>query len=491
MDPSFVQDCSQSHSTSTPELDLKPCFKQLTGTAPRQQVLCNNGPEHGWVRRVLPVRQQSHKKGASLTILKLVCSPDASTTRQFGHKTLGEMSFLSSTALESFQTSALTLRSSGCHLSPAASAFSAILAAFIGSVINGLTSGWLVAFMTGWITLFAIFRVLLGGLYMFYRSITDSWGPGMGTNDLVDPPIPISAYHPQGDDGESSRDLVADESVYPSGWQTIPVPGDQGRAPMAPPITNRRQMAAYLLWPPAGIVRGVVQPPAVVAPPTSPDAAKKNPILIPPTDLDRNVTALGWVSLAYTVVFAPVTQVLFVAANASRGDIGAAKLVRGFTVAITALPLCIDCRVRYADALGWGRYAFNLLVSLSCLLQGAICATLLLTGLLDLGRESGDSMPPLPVLVIVYLVFALVWMAMSFAVLQMRDGGRKGAGSKHWAGYILDVAAGAFAGIFLAFPAIMLYASVHFESGSSGMSDLKAYLECETHVWRKFVAIAP
>lgn len=61
---------------------------------------------------------------------------------------------------------------------PAASAFSAILSAFIGSLINGLASGWVVALATGWIAWFAIFRVLLGAVYMLRHSLSDAWGPG-------------------------------------------------------------------------------------------------------------------------------------------------------------------------------------------------------------------------------------------------------------------------------------------------------------------------
>lgn len=57
---------------------------------------------------------------------------------------------------------------------------------------------------------------------------------------------------------------------------------------------------------------------------------------------------------------------------------------------------------------------------------------------------------------------------LSFGVLSMRDGGRRRAGKTHWAGYFLDVGAGAFAGIFLTAPAFALYLSAR----SNGMADL-------------------
>ncbi|GAB1314709.1 hypothetical protein MFIFM68171_04919 [Madurella fahalii] len=402
------------------------------------------------------------------------------------------MSFPSwSETLESFETPATTAspRSSGCDLSPAAGAFSAILSAFIGSVMNGLTNGWFVAFMTGWIAWLAIFRVLMGGIYMFHHSITNSWGPGWPrSKDFVDPsPMPIPNYS-QGGAGSYSH-LIAEENVYASGWQAIPAPGQRGGVVIAPKPPSYRQMAKNI-WPPPAVVRGLDQASVNPVPLTGP-GARENAIMAPRTDLDRGVTALGWIGLAYTALFAPATQILFVAANASRHDIGAAKIVKGLTVAVTALPLCIDCRVRYADSLRWGRYAFNLFLSLSCLLQGAICATLLVTGLLDLSRGSSSRGPPLQILGPVYVIFALIWMAASFAVLPMRDGGRKGAGKTHWAGYIFDAGIGAFAGVFLAAPAIILYSTATFGNSSSGVSDLAAYLSCESQIWRKFAAVAP
>ncbi len=45
---------------------------------------------------------------------------------------------------------------SSCDLSPQARAFSTVLTAFIGSIVNGLTSGGFIAFMTAWISWFAV-----------------------------------------------------------------------------------------------------------------------------------------------------------------------------------------------------------------------------------------------------------------------------------------------------------------------------------------------
>lgn len=78
----------------------------------------------------------------------------------------------------------------------------------------------------------------------------------------------------------------------------------------------------------------------------------------------------------------------------------------------------------------------------------------------------------------VYLVFAALWAMASCSLLPMRDGGRREE-SKLWVfGYLRNILAGAFAGIFLAMPAVMLYFGVA-RVGGDGAQDLSAYLNCE------------
>ena len=60
----------------------------------------------------------------------------------------------------------------GCELSPQGRAFSTVLTAFISSIINGLTSGYLVAFITGWISWFAVLRILGGALISLYQAFS-------------------------------------------------------------------------------------------------------------------------------------------------------------------------------------------------------------------------------------------------------------------------------------------------------------------------------
>lgn len=418
------------------------------------------------------------------------------------------------TAFAIDNTTTILPRSSSCQLSPAGSAFAAIISAFVGSIINGVTNGWFVAFMTGWIAWLAIFRVLLAGLYMLYRSVTDSWGPGLGpgsasANDSAE----MTGWYggQSGNSGNGARSSsyqpVFAHDVENGGhqaynaWQPIP-------DLHAMEVEQAQQYKANLkanIWPKAALVRlHRPQPLATGRPGMKSTGPFPNTI----TDLDRSVTVLGWFSLAYTAVWAPITQVLFLLAQVSRHDNGGAKLVKGLTVAVSALPLGVDCRVRYADAMpwSWARRSVNLVTALSALLQGGICATLLVTGVMDLldppqeerdpddpfaGFPSSRPAIPVPALVVPYLVFAVIWMLASFAMMPMKDGGRMGAGKKHWAGYILDVGMGLFAGVFLAAPAFALMSNATFATDSSGWGDLQEYLNCEKAVWRKFAAVVP
>ena len=75
--------------------------------------------------------------------------------------------------------------SSDCELSPQGRAFSTVLTAFIGSIINGLTSGYFVAFITGWISWLAALRILSGALITLYQAFSPKYTQVSTTDDAI------------------------------------------------------------------------------------------------------------------------------------------------------------------------------------------------------------------------------------------------------------------------------------------------------------------
>jgi hypothetical protein len=218
--------------------------------------------------------------------------------------------------------------------------------------------------------------------------------------------------------------------------------------------------------------------------------------------LNREVTILGWIGWIYAAIYAPISQIIWVVSNVSAdSSSGVAKIVKGITVAVTALPLCLDSRVRFADSLTtkrcggtWAYYTFNLTNSLSCLFQGIICGALLIWGVVEARSQTDPffaSSFPWP-LVAIYPIFSLIWAWASFALAPVMDGGRKRASQSHWTGYFVEVGMGAFAGLFLATPAFALYfSSADSGDGGTGAADLGRFLSCEVPGWQKFSAIFP
>jgi len=309
---------------------------------------------------------------------------------------------------------------------------------------------------------------------MLFRSVTNTWGSGI--HEQI-------SQSTADDAGFLLRENYGNAGVGASEGQNA-----------GPLKQSRFGFFTRNVWPPAAVVR------AVGAVPQIPGyngwgQVPQGRFFKSPVGLNRDVTVLGWIGWAYGALYAPITQAFWIAANIGNNN-GATKIVKGMTIAVSALPLGIDCRVRYADALQqkWASILFNLINSVSCVLQGVFCAILLVHGVIDL-RSSDDFGFPWPI-VGIYPVFSLLWMFGSFALLPMRDGGRKRAGQIHWAGYFFDIGMGAFAGIFLAAPAFGLYQSAKFDELVSGdnsdvASDLGSYLNCESQLWRKFAAVVP
>ncbi|KUJ08315.1 uncharacterized protein LY89DRAFT_742153 [Mollisia scopiformis] len=440
--------------------------------------------------------------------------------------------------------------SGGCTLTPQARAFSSILSAFIGSVVNGLTSGYMIAFITGWIAWFAFFRVVIGGSYMFYRSVTGTWTVEQSV-DQYEIPNRATSPDPESDAQASLINRGSNNQLYenPARNASTTHPPILSELPLSSAEEYLRTVYTTVFTQDTSLAHLPKQSPLSTFWPTRSDllirqqttrlaqqkrselrthfastqdlerALRAYPRLykqgklsgLPPplmspylAPLNRDVTVLGWIGWVYSAVYAPISQIIWIAANASTSSSssGIAKIVKGISVAVTALPLCLDSRVRFADSLQkkkrfggtWAYYAFNLTNAASCTLQGLLCGALLVWGVVEARSDTDPffaSSFPWP-LVAIYPIFSLVWAFGSFRIVPMMDGGRKRASQAHWAGYFLDVGMGVFAGLFLAAPAFALYfSSVEPGMGEEGARDLGQFLECEVPGWQKFSAIFP
>jgi hypothetical protein len=350
-----------------------------------------------------------------------------------------------------------------CELSPSASAFSTVLSAFIGSVLNGLFSGFWIAFFTGWISWLAVVRIVAAGVFEFYLTIK----AGTDFNAVHDKQyqsIGMSNFNGAGSQLASS--LAGDQHTQ----------REDEEARLQPINTAQtRSVDNYS----TGFVSGI--------PEQKPSMGRVKGLVM--KQPERTVTVFGWLGWAWSAVYTPIAQSIWLSVNFTSRN-GPLQLVRALAIAVSALGLTFDYKQRYAASIGqkWGAWAFvgfNVWNSAACLLLGVESAVLLLRGALNI-----DSIP-----IFVYVVipfFSIVWAAVSWKILPPIDGARPGIN------IVADILMGAFAGIFVSAPAIILWQSEQFErdhmlseTSTSGMG-LSEFLSCESaSILEKFAAIMP
>ena len=326
---------------------------------------------------------------------------------------------------------------SDCKLSPQARAFSTVLTAFVGSIVNGLTNGAFIAILTAWISWFAVLRVLGGALIALYQA--------------------FSSTHPGSANKSPDSDDVALEAQGAAA---------QGKA--AQYVGKRHWLLEHRPRPQFALARKMYG------------------------RLSEDVTVLGWIGWIYTAVYSPIVQILWLADNWTDAK-GSLKIVRALAISVSALGLTIDTKKRYASRLRSLKYAgapasvaFNLVNAGSAFAMGVMCAALLIKGAVDTGVVWEVCA--------VYSVLAVVWAATSFKNCPVQDGGIKGGT------VVLNILVGTVAGIFLAVPAfvvMMVEEQQDLTSGrnsstvATGPRSLGEYLSCEAAPWKKFVAISP
>jgi hypothetical protein len=341
------------------------------------------------------------------------------------------------------------------QLSPSAAAFSTMLSAFVGSVLNGLFSGFWIAFFTGWISWLAVFRILAAGFYELWISIR------AGTN-----------YETAGKEDAKYHSIGNNINMTGfGGHQNTTVQSDEEHLAQNPP--------PYTLTPTGAILD-----------PNGNAIPRKNILITkPPT---RTVDTFGWLAWTYAAIYTPLSHTIWLAVHITSSN-GPLLLVRALAIGVSALSLTFDTKQRYAASLqrGWFFLLFNLWNALACTLLGMYALILLIRGAINL-KANDDNMPIVPF--IVYPIFSTIWAAVSWRALPPMDGARPGIN------IFADVAMGVFAGVFVAAPAGVLWQSAKFNAsvdemmhgtGESGVG-LGEYLACNgASFWGKVAAVIP
>jgi hypothetical protein len=338
-----------------------------------------------------------------------------------------------------------------------------MLSAFVGSIINGLSSGFWVAFFTGWISWLSVIRILAAGLYEFY--LTANAGANfIAADENQYQSIGLNMYGP-------ARAAVGD--THPG------VEGEEVR------LTHEMNIAQQHLennYHPAVAAQFEQQKNSGIG------GGFLRAFFKQPT---RTVTVTGWLGWIWSAVYEPISQSIWTRVHITSDD-GTLLFVRALAIGVSALGLTFDYKQRYGAALArkWGSWAFvvfNVWNSTACLLLGCEALVLLIRGAMNLSHL------PIPVYV-AYPILSCIWAGASWKFLPPVDAGRPGIN------IVADVFMGAFAGIFVAAPAFALWqwhkfdahrAEVFGENPDPGMS-LGEFLSCDgASVLAKFAAIMP
>lgn len=179
-------------------------------------------------------------------------------------------------------------------LSPQARAFSTVLTAFVGSIVNGATSGGVVALVTGWISWFAVLRVLSGASIGLYKSFSSDHAR-LGQASTAQPADGI-AMEEQG--------LIPDTSQGPTHGVS-----QDGKTIGRSALLRFRPLKRF-------------------------ERTESR--------LTREITILGWIGWLYTAVYSPIVQALWLVENWKGASGGPLKIVRALGISVSALSLTID-----------------------------------------------------------------------------------------------------------------------------------------------------
>jgi hypothetical protein len=350
-----------------------------------------------------------------------------------------------------------------CELSPSAAAFSSMLSAFIGSVLNGLFSGFWIAFFTGWISWLSVVRIVAAGAYEFYLAIK-AGTKYEAVEETRYQSIGLNMYGGAAATGAATMKPTAgggDEEIQ------IRIAQDMDAAEQHLAATNHPALASSF---------------------QAQRKAGKGILGRMFTQPERTINIYGWLGWTWSAIYTPISSSIWLSVHISSSD-GPVQFVRALAIGVSALGLTFDYKHRYGASIAkkygsWAFVCFNAWNAFACLLLGVEAAVLLIRGALNL------EFTPVPLL-IAYPVLSIIWAWLSWRFLPPIDGARKGIN------VVADVLMGAFAGIFCAAPGFILWQSrnnpgfMGGDTASEGLS-LGDYLNCQgASVLGKFAAVMP
>ena len=335
-----------------------------------------------------------------------------------------------------------------------------MLNAFIGSVLNGLLSGFWIAFFTGWISWLSVIRILAAGFYELY--LTVKVGADFHSVDTKQyKGIGLGAYPGSEATAERVPGGVSDEEA-----QLMHAPNFAHQDRLSHDSSATAVEVQQEQNPVAKHLRRASKP------------------------AERTVSIFGWLGWIWSAIYTPISHSIWLAVHITSDSESALLIVRALAIGVSALGLTFDYKHRYGAALArrcgsWAFVAFNVWNSTACLLLGCEAFALLVRGAMN--------QSDLPVFAcVLYAVFSCIWAAGSWVFLPPIDGARPGF---H---IVADVFMGAFAGIFVAAPAFTLWQDNKFKAdapwayGAEPGMGLSEFLQCQgASVLEKVAAVLP
>lgn len=357
--------------------------------------------------------------------------------------------------------------SSLCQLTPHDRFFSSLLTAAVGSIVTGISAGALIAFGTAWISWFAATRILCVGLWFCYKAVTGKNLEGFSSL-LRKIPILNRARRIREVNNDGTNNGAYTVMAPPTYDEAIRLESHGREADAAASSRTSPLQPDHLSLGNSKKARSTERSFAL--------RMQEGFQATPPS-------VLGWIGWLYATTYFPIVQILWLVSNwHDTPYAGIAKIVRAFAIAVTALPLTIDTKARYAVMLEqrygrWANRVFTYVHTIATL-------TLAVTSLIMLALAVIQANIPMQ-FVPMFIILSIVWMFGSFAFFPPVDGGVPPTNVRT---FFAGLAMGIFSGVFTAAPSFGAMVNAPTSPGV-GLGD---YLGCESaSVWEKFVAIFP